>query len=73
MMCATYKVLGNRVTVELLFNEEELDVEAFVTMMVVDSLELTPLYLQIILVHFSFHSAFPTTKTHSVYRSSLKN
>jgi hypothetical protein len=50
-MRAAYKGLGNRVTVEpLLFSEEELDAEAFLTMMAVDSSESTPLYVQIVLV-----------------------
>jgi hypothetical protein len=54
-MRAAYKGLGDRVTVEpLLFSEEELDAEAFLTMMAVDSSESTPLYVQIVLVRRLF-------------------
>lgn len=50
-MRAVYSVLGPDVVVEpLLFSEEELDAEAFLTMMSVDSAESAPLYVQIILV-----------------------
>ena len=50
-MRAVYAPLGSRVTVEpLLFSEAELDAEAFLSMMAVDSSETAPLYVQIILV-----------------------
>lgn len=50
-MRTAYAPLGSRVTVEpLLFSEAELDAEAFLSMMAVDSSETVPLYVQIILV-----------------------
>jgi hypothetical protein len=50
-MRTVYSVLGDRVVVEpLLFSEDELDAEAFLTMMAVDSSESAPLYVQAILV-----------------------
>lgn len=46
-----YAPLGSNVTVSpLLFDETELDAEAFLTMMAVDSLESAPLYMQIVMV-----------------------
>jgi hypothetical protein len=45
-MRTVYSALGDRVTVEpLLFSKEELDAEAFLTMMAVDSDESAPLYV----------------------------
>jgi hypothetical protein len=50
-MRAVYAPLGRRVIVEpLFFNEAELDAEAFLSMMAVDSSESAPLYVQLILV-----------------------
>jgi len=50
-MKAIYAPLGNRVTVEpLFFSEDELDAEAFLSMMAVGSSESAPLYVQLILV-----------------------
>lgn len=50
-MKRVYAPLGSRVTVEpLLFSEAELDAEAFLSMMAVDSSETAPLYIQIMLV-----------------------
>jgi hypothetical protein len=50
-MRAVYAPLGHRVIVEpLFFNEAELDAEAFLSMMAVDSSESAPLYVQLILV-----------------------
>ncbi|KAH7930372.1 hypothetical protein BV22DRAFT_1125091 [Leucogyrophana mollusca] len=47
-MKAVYAPLGARVTVEpLLFKEEELDAQAFLSMMAVGSSESAPLYIQI--------------------------
>ncbi|KAH8106066.1 hypothetical protein BXZ70DRAFT_918051 [Cristinia sonorae] len=49
-MRAVYSALGNNVIVEpLYFSEEELDAEAFLSMMAVGSSEQAPLYVQIIL------------------------
>ncbi|THH33650.1 hypothetical protein EUX98_g521 [Antrodiella citrinella] len=49
-MRGVYSALGNNVTVEpLAFSEEELDAEAFLSMMSVGSSENAPLYIQIIL------------------------
>ena len=46
-----YAPLGANVTVApLLFDESELDAEAFLTMMAIDSLESAPLYMQIVMV-----------------------
>lgn len=50
-MKKVYAPLGGNVTVEpLLFTEAELDAEAFLSMMAVDSSESAPLYMQVILV-----------------------
>ena len=50
-MRAVYSALGSNVTVEpLVFSEDELDAEAFLSMMSVGSSEQAPLYVQIILV-----------------------
>ncbi|KAH7907128.1 hypothetical protein BJ138DRAFT_1160878 [Hygrophoropsis aurantiaca] len=49
-MKAVYAPLGARVTVEpLLFSEEELDAQAFLSMMAISSSESAPLYVQIVL------------------------
>jgi len=49
-MKRAYAPLGENVTVEpLLFTESELDAEAFLSMMAVDSSERAPLYMQVIL------------------------
>ncbi|KIM90985.1 hypothetical protein PILCRDRAFT_59166 [Piloderma croceum F 1598] len=49
-MKAVYAPLGHRVTVEpLFFSEDELDAEAFLSMMAVGSSESAPLYVQLIL------------------------
>src|SRR6266550_2588545 len=46
-----YASLGANITVApLLFDESELDAEAFLTMMAIDSLESAPLYMQIVMV-----------------------
>jgi hypothetical protein len=67
---AAYKVLGSRVTVEpLLFSEEELNAEAFLTMMAVDSSETMPLYVQIILVRCRFTLHSPTDTDVKVFPS----
>ena len=51
-----YAPLGENVTVSpLLFDETELDAEAFLTMMAVDSLESAPLYIQIVMVCLSLY------------------
>ncbi|KAF8331261.1 hypothetical protein F5887DRAFT_998620 [Amanita rubescens] len=45
-----YAPLGANVTIApLLFDESELDAEAFLTMMAIDSLESAPLYMQIVM------------------------
>lgn len=50
-----YSGLGDNVTVEpLMFTESELDAEAFLSMMAVGSSETAPLYVQMVLVRFSF-------------------
>lgn len=50
-MKGVYSTLGKNVTVEpLAFTEEELDAEAFLSMMAVGSSDSAPLYIQIILV-----------------------
>jgi hypothetical protein len=50
-MKAVYAPLGHRVIVEpLYFSEDELDAEAFLSMMAVGSSESAPLYVQLILV-----------------------
>lgn len=50
-MRRVYEPLGDSVTVEpLFFDESELDAEAFLTMMAVTNPEVTPLYMQVILV-----------------------
>jgi hypothetical protein len=50
-MKAVYAPLGRRVIVDpLLFSEDELDAEAFLSMMAVGSAESAPLYIQLILV-----------------------
>lgn len=50
-MRKVYSALGSRVVVKpLIFTEEELDAEAFLTMMAVDSSESVPLYVHVILV-----------------------
>jgi hypothetical protein len=50
-MRAVYAPLGHRVIVEpLLFGEDELDAEAFLSMMAVGPSESAPLYVQLILV-----------------------
>lgn len=52
-MRRVYAPLGDNVTVEpLMFTEAELDAEAFLSMMAVDSSESAPLYMQVILVSF---------------------
>ncbi|EGO27487.1 hypothetical protein SERLADRAFT_406567 [Serpula lacrymans var. lacrymans S7.9] len=49
-MKTVYAPLGNRVRVEpLLFTEEELDAQAFLSMMAVGSSESAPLYIQVVL------------------------
>ena len=51
-----YKPLGGSITVSaLLFDETELDAEAFLTMMAIDSLESAPLYMQIVMVCLSLY------------------
>ena len=46
-----YAPLGDNVTVEpLLFTEDELDAQAFLSMMAVESPESAPLYMQVLLV-----------------------
>lgn len=53
-MRAVYSSLGKNITVEpLAFTEEELDAEAFLSMMAVGSSDSAPLYIQIVLVCFS--------------------
>lgn len=50
-MTAVYAPLGNKVTVEpLLFDKNELDAQAFLSMMAVGSSESAPLYIQGVLV-----------------------
>lgn len=52
-MRRVYAPLGGNVTVEpLMFTEAELDAEAFLSMMAVDSSDSAPLYMQVILVRF---------------------
>jgi hypothetical protein len=54
-MRAVYAPLGDGVTVEpLLFSQDELDAQAFLSMMAVGSSESAPLYIQGILVRDSF-------------------
>jgi hypothetical protein len=46
-----YAPLGANITVApLLFDESELDAEAFLTMMAIESLDSAPLYIQIVMV-----------------------
>jgi hypothetical protein len=53
-MRAVYRRLKSNVVVEpLLFDEDELDAQAFLAMMAVDPSESTPLYVEIILVCYS--------------------
>lgn len=50
-MKAVYKPLGKNILVEpLYFTEDELDAQAFLSMMAVGSSESAPLYVQIMLV-----------------------
>lgn len=59
-----YAPLGANVTVSpLLFDETELDTEAFLTMMAVDSLENAPLYMQIVVVCLALHVSYMSTKS----------
>lgn len=52
-MKGVYSSLGKNVTVEpLAFSEQELDAEAFLSMMAVGSSESAPLYIQAVLVCF---------------------
>ena len=73
-MRAVYAPLGSRVTVEpLLFSEAELDAEAFLSMMAVDSSETAPLYVQIILVSgVSFYGLLLTLTPRQVDSSRLR-
>jgi hypothetical protein len=50
-MTTVYAPLGERVTVEpLLFKKDELDAQAFLSMMAIGSSESAPLYIQGVLV-----------------------
>lgn len=74
-MKAVYEPLGKRVKVlPLLFDESELDAQAFLSMMAVGSSESAPLYIQTVLVglasSFFFHShglrlTYPSIVEHS--------
>lgn len=70
-MRAVYAPLGSRITVEpLLFSEAELDAEAFLSMMAVES--SAPLYVQIILVsEVSFYRLLLILTWYKVYSSRL--
>lgn len=60
-----YEPLGENVTVEpLLFTEDELDAQAFLSMMAVESSESAPLYMQVILVGVP-HISTRATLTHN--------
>ena len=60
-----YEPLGENVTVEpLLFTEDELDAQAFLSMMAVESSESAPLYMQVILVGVP-HIPTRVTLTHN--------
>ena len=55
-----YAPLGDNVTVEpLLFTEDELDAQAFMSMMAVESSDSAPLYMQVLLVGPPHSSAQP--------------
>ena len=72
-MRAVYACLGDKIAVEpLFFDEEELDAEAFLTMLAVDGSESTPLYVQIILVcYYLLHPA--KNFTHLPFQSILRD
>jgi hypothetical protein len=56
-MRAVYAPLGKDVEVTpLLFNEAELDAQAFLSMMAVGSSDVAPLYIQIVLVSYKYQS-----------------
>lgn len=56
-MKAVYEPLGKHVTVmPLLFNESELDAQAFLSMMAVGTSEFPPLYIQTVQVRLVPHS-----------------
>ena len=60
-MRRVYSPFGNKVTVEpLLFTENELDAQAFLSMMAVESSDSAPLYMQVFLV---CEPAVPTPPT----------
>lgn len=62
-MTAVYSPLGKNVTVEpLLFDKNELDAQAFLSMMAVGSSESAPLYIQAVLV-----SAYLPLEVRSLY------
>lgn len=73
-MKAVYEPLGKHVKVmPLLFNESELDAQAFLSMMAVGSSESAPLYIQTVLVGLVclFHSL--STDLAFVHRAFLEN
>lgn len=65
-MKRVYAPLGDNVTVEpLMFTESELDAQAFLSMMAVESVESAPLYMQVILVRLESFSSSSACNIHT--------